>query len=86
MVALLELKQLVGSNLNKPDSYSGAAETEQTVAYRRLLQTGLGIYLCWGKRQNKQSLCSPSLSFFCRIKQKPPTQSASKRNTILLWL
>jgi len=51
---------LVWSNLNKADSYSGATETEQTVAYRRLLQSGLGIYPCWAKRQNKQSLCSPS--------------------------
>lgn len=87
MVVLLKLKQrLVRSNLNKPDSYRGATETEQTVAYHKLLWSGLGIYLCWGKRQNKQSLRSLSLSFFCRIKQNPPTQSTSKINTTLLWL
>lgn len=88
MVVLLKLKRwLVWSYLNKLDSYSGATETEQIVAYHKLFQFGLGIYLCWGKIQNKQSFSSPSLSFFCRMKQKPPTQSTSRgfRSTFHHW-
>lgn len=71
MVVLLKLKQwLVWSNLNKPDSYSGITETEQTVAYHKLLSPVCILTCAGGKGKTSSHYVLPHFALL-QDKAKP---------------